>query len=202
MSTLPGIYGISAAILCDSLNSFLVRLEVALETSQLRLLQVRDKHLRRPERVVYAQECVARCKPYSCQVLINDDPELAAEVDADGTHVSSGKLQYWQPSQLFGMIGFSAHNHNELQLGFERLDASFAVLSPVLKTLTHVDAQPLGWDGFKLLAQAFPKPIFALGGVRLDQLNLARQHHAAGVASMRSLWQLPLTANREKSDHA
>ena len=191
MTALPSIYGISAASLYDSIDEFLTRLEAVLAEGKLSLLQVRDKQFKPSERATYAQECIARCKSYGCQVLINDDPELADRLNADGTHVSSTKLEYWQPDQLYGTIGFSAHNQHELACGFETIHADFAVLSPVLTTLTHVDAQPLGWASFKQLVASCSRPVYALGGIQLAQLDLARRHGAVGIASMRSLWQSP-----------
>lgn len=61
------------------------------------------------------------------------------------------------------------------------------LLSPVLPTETHSDAIPLGWTQFQALAPQVEIPVFALGGMRTDDLTLAQEHGAYGIAGIRFL---------------
>lgn len=67
------------------------------------------------------------------------------------------------------------------QLGFEAL-----LLSPVLPTQTHPESHALGWENFALWAKECVVPVFALGGVKPEDLVFAQQHFAYGVAGIRA----------------
>lgn len=59
------------------------------------------------------------------------------------------------------------------------------LLSPVLPTETHPEAAALGWEQFEHIAQQLDIPVFALGGMRQEDLPDAQHHHAYGIAGMR-----------------
>lgn len=67
------------------------------------------------------------------------------------------------------------------QVGFDAV-----LLSPVLTTATHLGADVLGWDQFKDIAKCAEIPIFALGGLKPQDLIHAKQYHAYGVAGIRN----------------
>ena len=68
------------------------------------------------------------------------------------------------------------------------LGADFALLSPVLPTLTHPGAATLGWEAFSALAAVSPIPVYGLGGLGRDDVALAQSHGAHGVALLRGAW--------------
>ena len=61
-----------------------------------------------------------------------------------------------------------------------KIDADFCVLGPVRRG--HGDAAPLGWDSFAALASQTPIPVYALGGMKLEDLPAARRNGAQGIA--------------------
>lgn len=65
-------------------------------------------------------------------------------------------------------------------LGFDAV-----LLSPVLNTTTHLDADALGWAQFKQIAETCDIPVFALGGLKPENLAQAQAHAAYGVAGIR-----------------
>lgn len=194
MSALPPVYGITAAALFPGVDAFLERLAHAL-AGGLRLLQVRDRQLEPGEREEFAARCVGMCREHGCRVLVNDGADIARKVGADGVHVPSSALRNARPRSFGGLVGVSCHSADELEAGLGALGADFAVLSPVSRTLTHVDAEPLGWEGFAELAARHDKPVYALGGLSVGDADLAISHGACGVASMRDVWGEPAQAD-------
>jgi 8-oxo-dGTP diphosphatase len=85
------------------------------------------------------------------------------------------------------LIGVSCHDDTELAHA-AKIEADFALLSPVLPTLTHPGAVTLGWARFTELAGASPIPIYGLGGLGQDDVALAQSHGAHGVALLRGAW--------------
>ncbi|HHW4683536.1 MAG TPA: thiamine phosphate synthase, partial [Xylella sp.] len=70
----------------------------------------------------------------------------------------------------------------------QRIGCDFAVLGPVLPTDSHPGAMTLGWEGFERLREQVALPIYAIGGMRSDQVEEARRHGAQGITAMRGLW--------------
>lgn len=193
-ANLPAIYGISAAALFDSTAAFLQQLEKVLRQGSLRLLQVRERSMDATQLLRFACDCIALCHAHGCRVLLNADPALVRESQADGIHLPSRSLA--QPLEDCDglLVGASCHNADELAAAFETQGADFAVLSPVQRTNSHIDTPPLGWDGFSELVAQHTKPIYALGGLQLRDAQQAQQHGAVGIASMRDIWGLPSSA--------
>ena len=188
--TLPSVLGISHA---ESLgvDTFLARLDVALHNG-LRLIQLRDKTLPEDSRLQLARETVRRAHLHGARVLVNGSLDLARASGADGVHLDSSaaaKLAArpdWARPEPF-LVGVSCHDEAELAHA-ARIEADFALLSPVLPTLTHPGAATLGWAQFSELAGASPIPIYGLGGLGRDDVTLAQSHGAHGVALLRGAW--------------
>lgn len=82
----------------------------------------------------------------------------------------------------------SCHDKNSLSK-INELAKSHTVmgcfLSPVKATPTHPNEQGMGWQAFGELAEFSDVPVFALGGVEQDDLPIAWEHGAVGVAGIR-----------------
>ncbi|MEO8002388.1 MAG: thiamine phosphate synthase, partial [Arenimonas sp.] len=70
----------------------------------------------------------------------------------------------------------------------ESLSALFAVLAPVQKTNSHPDTDGIGWSGFAAMRNEVSLPIFALGGLGANDIHIARQHGAQGIAGISQFW--------------
>jgi 8-oxo-dGTP diphosphatase len=188
--TLPPLLGISHA---ESLgvDTFLARLDVALHNG-LRLIQLRDKTLPDAARLQLARETVRRAHAFGARVLVNGSLELARAADADGVHLDAAAAAQLSArpacakSDAF-LVGVSCHDAAELAHA-AAIEADFALLSPVLPTLTHPGAATLGWETFAALAAASPLPVYGLGGLERGNVALAQMHGAHGVALLRGAW--------------
>lgn len=180
---LPPTYALTNAVE-NGLDRELCRVEHALAEGT-RMFQIRDKTLPPSERLRLAEGVMARARNYrDALVLVNDDEELARRVDAHGVHLSSEGLARADRRPSFGWVGASCHTAEELARA-AALGLDFALLSPVLPTKTHADAQGMGWDAFARLIERSSLPVFALGGMQPDMLETARNSGAHGIALMR-----------------
>jgi 8-oxo-dGTP diphosphatase len=184
--TAPGIYAISPEPADPAV--FLTQLERALAAG-LRRLQLRARTLPAAELRTLAREAAARCRAAGAQLLLNGEPELAAELGV-GLHLRAAQLMALsaRPRLAAGQpVAASCHDANELAQA-ERLGLDFVVLGPVQNTPSHPDAAPLGWDGFAELRERVSLPIYALGGLGAGDLATARHHGAQGVAGIGRVW--------------
>ena len=184
---LPSLYAITAAEIFG-VDTIIKQLEKKLSASSQCFIQVRDKNLTTAERKYLAQNAARLCRQHNTLLLINDDESLAAAVAADGVHLSSKCLMQCLQRPQVEWVGASCHNVEELKHA-ANLKVDFAVLSPVRRTLTHVNTPPLTWDRFAKIAINSGIPVYALGGLSEADIDIAHRHHARGIAIMRGAWQ-------------
>jgi len=153
----------------------------------LRLIQVREKGMPAPEMGRFAAAVIALAHPHGAQVLINSDIELSLRLGADGVHLAAAQLSRLERRPALGWCAASCHNAAELARAAQ-LGVDFAVLGPVQGTPSHPDSMPLGWKGFAALARGACLPVFALGGMKPDDLESAWRCGAQGIAMVRGSW--------------
>ncbi|KFN51273.1 Nudix family hydrolase [Arenimonas composti] len=166
---------------------FLSRLDRAL------LAGVRRVQLRVPGMPVAALRTLAtdaaiHCRARGAELLLNGEPELAAELGI-GVHLKASQLMAASARPLPAGLTVAASCHDAAELAqAERLGLDFVVLGPVRATASHPAAKPLGWDGFSRLRETVSLPIYALGGMKAADVALARRHGAQGVAGIGGVW--------------
>jgi 8-oxo-dGTP diphosphatase len=182
---LPPLYGISNVQELGE-EEFLRRLQRALE-SGLQLVQLREKGLSREALRHLAMRMLPGLREHGARLLINADVELAREVGADGVQLTATQLLSLKERPEFPWCGASCHSAEEL-LRAELLGCDFAVLSPVLPTLSHPGAPVLGWERFAAIAAGRTIPVYALGGLQSADMETAWRRGAHGIALLRQAW--------------
>ncbi|MFN0183184.1 MAG: thiamine phosphate synthase, partial [Aquabacterium sp.] len=108
---------------------------------------------------------------------------------AHGIHLSSAQLRTLQDRPLPEdcWVAASCHDRSDIEQA-QRIRADFIVLGPVAATRSHPQARPLGWDGFATLVADATVPVYALGGMRVQDVVTAWQSGAQGIAAIDALW--------------
>ncbi len=167
---------------------FFERLKIALENGLMMIL-VREKQLSAEDLQLFAEHVIELANPYEAKVLIHSDLVLAKALHAAGVHFSGQDLMQLQARPGGMLCGASCHNKQELARA-AALGLDYVLLSPVKETRSHAEAKPLGWDAFSDLIKEYAMPVYALGGMQVKDLHIARRHGAHGIAMQRSLWDL------------
>ncbi len=186
--SLPDRYLISPDPDTDS-SVFLRSLERAV-AGGIRLLALRARSLSLPELEILCDACRDICHRHDARLLLNGDPDLAMALQVDGVHLNSRRLQALDAPLQHApdfLVAASCHDAGELQQAM-LIGADFAVLSPVQATASHPDATPLGWAGLRALTDRVSLPVYALGGMGVNDLDQAVAHGAQGIAAIRGLW--------------
>jgi thiamine-phosphate pyrophosphorylase len=105
-------------------------------------------------------------------LVINDFPEVAAELGAEGVHVGQDDLSVEKAHALAGyrtIVGKSTHSF-EQALAAARENADYIGFGPLFSTPTKPDYQPIGLDQIALIHKAMDIPIFCIGGIKLENL--------------------------------
>ncbi|MCK5728609.1 MAG: Nudix family hydrolase [Methylococcales bacterium] len=151
----------------------------------IKLIQFRLKNLSAEKVNIFLLKAIPLCKQYKAEILINSHVINTNNFNQKGLHLTSRDLMTLKtrPSNK-GWIAASCHNLKQLKHA-EKLGLDFVVLAPVLTTLTHPEAKPLGWDIMKELIQQVNLPVFALGGVTQKDKKIAQKLGAQGIAGIR-----------------
>ncbi|UXZ55252.1 Nudix family hydrolase [Halomonas sp. 7T] len=165
------------------------RLERALREDGIRLVQLRAKELDKAAYLARAERALALCRQYDARMVLNADPALLDEVDADGVHLTSERLMQLDRRPIAENKWLSASTHDQAQLSKAAvLGCDFVTLSPLRTTPSHPEVAPLGWHDFQQLVERAGMPVFALGGMTRFDANHARAVGAQGIASIRDFW--------------
>lgn len=129
------------------------------------------------------------CESRQARLLLNTSPQLFQRCHADGLHLSSQALLACErrPVAEDTLLSVSCHNKTELQHA-RRLGADMVLLSPVRETASHPGVAGIGWDEFRHLARLVNCPVYALGGMGLEDMEQARASGAQGVAAISAFW--------------
>src|SRR3546814_2671535 len=106
-----------------------------------------------------------------------------------GVHLRAAQLAAvaTRPLPAQSPVAASCHNAQELAQA-QALGVDFVVIGPVLKTASRPGQTPLGWAAFADLRETVSLPIYAIGGMGLDDVAVARQHGAQGIAGISAMW--------------
>jgi len=174
----------------DAVVDLLCGIEDALVRG-VRLVQLRLPQWSSAAFVRAAREVRDLCTMYAAGVVLNGDPRLAVVLGLDGVHLAASAAARIgagaRPVPDDRWFGVSCHDEAELAHAVA-LGADYATLSPVYATASHPAAEPLGWDRFAELVAPLPIPVYAQGGLAVEDIDEARMAGAQGVAAIRGLW--------------
>ena len=152
------------------------------------LFQFREKGkdaLEGKEKLELAIKLQNLCKKYNVPFIVNDDIELALEIDADGVHVGQDDLGVDEIRKLMPnkIIGLSIGNEEELkQSKLEYVD--YVGVGPVYVTQSKDDAGgAIGYEGLELMRKLLPQmPLVAIGGIQTQHIKDVMKTNVDGVS--------------------
>lgn len=140
------------------------------------------------------QQALALVADTGLEVVTNRGGE-AEPIGSDpvGVHLSAATLMRLESMEALrqavgkGLVTAAAHNAVEIDQA-NRLGVDALVVSPVLPTRSHPDAEPLGWTAFADLAARAQMPVYGLGGLTTSDTAQVRQSGGQGIAAIRAFW--------------
>jgi thiamine-phosphate pyrophosphorylase len=159
-----------------------------------RIVQVRAKGV--SDRVLFAlaQEALAAARQSGMLLLVNDRPDVALMMGADGVHLGQDDLPPAEARRLLGtdaLVGWSTHSMEQLdRAASEPLD--YVAFGPVHPTATKRDADPVvGLDRLRAARARTARPLVAIGGITLGNARETAAAGADGLAVISGLFGAP-----------
>lgn len=133
----------------------------------------------------FALKVQALCKQYKVPFVVNDDMDLAEELDADGVHIGQDDDPIEEVRQRFGrkIIGLSIHDVSEYKTSNVAL-ADYIGVGSIHGTQSKADAKSaIGYEGIKAVRRFDPQvPIVAIGGIVPADVKPLKAAGADGVS--------------------
>lgn len=153
-------------------------------------VQLREKGAEDALILQEARELKALCHRYGVPFLVNDRPDLAQAVGADGVHVGQEDTGLTEARNLLGpnaLLGGSAHTVEEA-LAAQAAGADYLGCGAVFGSGTKHNVSQMPLETLTAICQAVDIPVVAIGGVSLDNLPLLADTGIAGVAVISGLF--------------
>lgn len=153
-------------------------------------VQLREKGAEDALILQEARELKALCHRYGVPFLVNDRPDLAQAVGADGVHVGQEDTGLTEARNLLGpnaLLGGSAHTVEEA-LAAQAAGADYLGCGAVFGSGTKHNVSQMPLETLTAICQAVDIPVVAIGGVGLDNLPLLADTGIAGVAVISGLF--------------
>lgn len=129
------------------------------------IIQYRDKRLQgNRERALALRELT---RSTDTLLIVNDDPELALEVDADGVHLGVDDPDLIESRKRLGdrIIGVSCYNRLELALEAQQSGADYVAFGSFFPTTSKPRTVRAKLELLKQAREQIDIPIVAIGGI-------------------------------------
>lgn len=154
----------------DPIQLLLEKLDVALATKQVAILQYRRKKIEKSNQPAEVKQIKLLCEKYQVPFVINDDLELAAQFGL-GVHLgqSDGEITDAK-SQLPQNVIIGRTCLNSLELAQKAIadGATYIAFGAVYATSTKPEAGNVGIEVIKQAAAQYDLPICAIGGLTVE----------------------------------
>lgn len=126
------------------------------------------------------------------RLVVNDRVDVGVAAGADGAQVGGRGLAPADARRLLGpddLLGVSVHAVDEARAA-QGDGADFVLAGTIWQTPSHPDRRRAGTGLIREVA-ALGIPVIAIGGVTPERVAEARDAGAAGVATIRGVWEAP-----------
>ena len=139
------------------------------------------------EQRALAINCRDLCRQYDVPFIVDDNVDLALEIEADGVHVGQSDTPVKTiraRSNKPLIIGWSVNRLDEAKIGEELSEIDYFGIGPIFPTQSKENPKPiLGMEFIQTLRDAgITKPLVAIGGVKAEHVKTLRKYGADGVA--------------------
>ncbi|MFV5361311.1 thiamine phosphate synthase [Acinetobacter oleivorans] len=154
----------------DPIQLLLEKLDAALATHQVAILQYRRKKVEKADQPEEVEQIKLLCEKYQVPFVINDDLKLAAQFGL-GVHLgqSDGEITDAKSQLPEGVIiGRTCLNSLELAQKAIADGATYIAFGAVYATSTKPEAGNVGIEVIKQAAAQYDLPICAIGGLTVE----------------------------------
>jgi len=187
------LYLITPAAIAD-LRAFATILDEALAAGDVAAFQIRLK----PADDATIREAVSVLAPvaraHGVAVILNDRPDLAADLGCDGVHVGQSDASVAAARRLMGpdaMIGATCHDSRDLAMDAAEAGADYVAFGAFFPTDTKEATHRPDLEVLTIWQETIEVPCVAIGGITVDNVASLAAAGADFVAVSGGVWSHP-----------
>ncbi len=150
----------------------------------IRIIQIREKDLPDDELFKLTEEVLKISFSYNAKIIINSRLDIALLLNLDGVHLPEKSIPVDIIKKKYPnlIVGKSCHSL-ECGLKAQEDNADYIFISPIF--YVEGKQQPIGIEKLKEIVNNISIPIYALGGINKDNIQLVLETGVYGIASIR-----------------
>lgn len=168
---LKGLYVVTDRPMCLERSMAVDKIVALAIAGGARIIQYRNKQSPHAVRLYEAEILAKLCKNLDAILLINDDIDIAIEVDADGVHLGQEDTSLAEARERLAqdkIIGITCHNDMELARQAQSGGADYVAFGRFFPSSSKPSAPAASLDTLHQASQELSIPICAIGGITIE----------------------------------
>ena len=152
-------------------------------------VQVREKNKTYTEFLKIAQSIKKVTDKYNIPLVINDNVDIAVEINADGVHIGQNDESFINARKKLGdnkIIGVSVSNLLEAKKAIED-GASYLGVGAIYKSTTKKDAKVVSMEELSKIVSYSKIPVVVIGGINCETIPKLSKLNIDGYAMIRPI---------------
>lgn len=173
------------------LDAFAQALEASLGAGDVAALQIRLKDVSDDAIRAAVRRLAPIAQAHETAVILNDRPDLAAELDCDGVHVGQGDASYADARRLVGrdrVVGVTCHDSRHLAMEAAEAGADYVAFGAFFDTATKAAPTRAEPEILTIWQETMQTPCVAIGGVTVEHAQELAQAGADFLAVSAGVW--------------
>ena len=171
-------------------SSFYNDLDKIFKTKKIFFFQLRLKKESKQKVIKIANRIKKLTKKYNVKFIINDDPSLAAKVDADGCHIGQKDFNIKKARKILKnkILGVTCHNSIKLARKAIKNKADYLAFGSFYQSKTKKAKYKANIKVLHSAKKITSRPIVAIGGINLNNYKNLLLNKANFLAISGYIW--------------
>ena len=171
-------------------DDFYTNLALVLSSKKVSFFQLRIKKETNKNKQVIGKKIQKICKKYKVKFLINDDPKLAKQLNADGCHLGQKDMDILKARKILKnkIIGITCHNSVNLAKKAIASGADYLAFGAFYPSQTKKNKYKADLKILGIAKKITNTPIVAIGGIKLSNYKKLLLNKANFLAISGYIW--------------
>ena len=171
-------------------ESFYTNLSLVLGSKKVSFFQLRQKNETKRNKLKIGRRIQKICKIHKVKFLVNDDPKLAKELNADGCHLGQKDMDIFKARKILKnkIIGITCHNSIDLAKKAINDGADYLAFGAFYPSQTKIVKHKANLRILKLAKKITNTTIIAIGGIKLSNYKKLLLNNANFLAISGYIW--------------
>lgn len=173
------------------LDAFAATLRDALVEGHVAAFQLRMKDAADADILAAGKVLQPIVQSAACAFIVNDRPDLAAKLDADGVHIGQSDASYSEARSTLGadkIVGVTCHNSRDLAYEAAEAGADYVAFGAFYPTQTKITEHSANPEILEIWQETALTPCVAIGGITLDNAAPLIRAGADFLAVSSAVW--------------